>query len=218
MAAQIAKLPSRAPCEQALSRVVFNSGTPYQVAQFELDRLTNLRGLHNGGFVSGVQATFEVRYHNNIQRMPTPTEHIAIARVQAAMSIQDWHPDVIIKAFDDLDTIFLDGRLHGNVNLCWSDHRINYRYVPGSSRDLRNYNDVHAQTVSSQRQGLDALAASQHQEVEVKARGLTYTDIFPPGQCQIFLNAEYILGEGVPGIPSPWEWMWTTLMHEMCHA
>ena len=195
--------------KQALDRVVTDRGTPYQITDKDLEDLLVHPQQHAGLFVSEMQATKEIYNHNNLEREPTSHEVAAIARVHAALSIENWHPDVAIKTFHDLDTIFFNGRLRGNVCICWCDGRKRYQV---STQDLSNMIN------SNRMKSLDEPLASGQNKAIIVSLGVTYCDGYPPGQCRIKLNAGSILPKGKPGSLSSWAQMWAVLMHEMCHA
>lgn len=48
-------------------------------------------------------------------------ERIAYRSLKSALQIKESAPDLIIKAFKDLDTLFFLGRLHGNCLIRWRD-------------------------------------------------------------------------------------------------
>ena len=199
----------------AAEEVVIGRGTPYQVTEKDLEDLDGFPHNHSGHFVSEMQATRDIHDHNVAERKASPNEIAAIARVRAALSVDDWHPDVAIKAFHDLDLIFFDGHLRGNVCVCWSDNRINYRFIPGTSEDPKYTTDVIAKGMAS---GLHKFEHTVRQlpsgqkEVIVRSEGVTCWIGYPAGQCRIMLNADSVLGEG----ESPWQKMWAFLLHEMC--
>lgn len=60
---------------------------------------------------------------NDERRRPSSAERAAITNL--AYVVQDrtyrYHPDIIVKVFNDLDTVFFGGRLHGNVVVSWAN-------------------------------------------------------------------------------------------------
>ena len=201
--------------DRAAEEVVIGRGTIYQVTEKDIEDLEGFPQHHSGHFVSEMQATRDIHYHNGVNRKSSSAENAAIARVRAALSIDDWHPDVAIKAFHDLDLIFFDGHLRGNVCVCWSDNRINYRFIPGTSKDPKYTNDAIAKWMASELHKVEHTVRqlpSGQNEVIVRSEGVTCWIGYPAGQCRILLNADSILGEG----QSPWQKMWVFLLHEMC--
>lgn len=56
-------------------------------------------------------AAYQLVRHNRPMREPSPEEHDAIKRLRECVTVEDWEPDLVIKAFRDLDTVFFKGRL-----------------------------------------------------------------------------------------------------------
>lgn len=59
--------------------------------------------------------------HNRSGRRPPSKEVDAIRRLRKALKIVNWGPDLVIKAFQDLDTVFFRGVLVGNCLVKWRD-------------------------------------------------------------------------------------------------
>lgn len=159
-----------------------------------------------------MQATKEIYEHNDLEREPTPKEAAAIARLRAALSIEDWHPDVAIKTFHDMDIIFFAGRLQGNVCAHWADGPFTFRYVAQSVQDTKNF-DAYRRM-----EGVDEFVTSGKNEVAGTIWGRTWFDGCPPGKCRIALNATAILARNKSGRLTSWAQIWVVLLHEMCHA
>ena len=73
-------------------------------------------------FVSPRAAAREIHDHNRLSRAPSNAERRALIRLDAALDDahgDHWGPDLIIKAFCDLDTVFFNGRLRGHVSVAW---------------------------------------------------------------------------------------------------
>ena len=58
-----------------------------------------------------MMAAYQLVQHNRPGKQHSPEEHDAIERLRECLTIEDWGPDLIIKAFRDLDTVFFNGRL-----------------------------------------------------------------------------------------------------------
>ena len=60
---------------------------------------------------------------NDERRRPSFAEVAATSNL--AYVVHDrtyrYHPDIVVKAFNDLDTVFFGGRLHGNVIVSWAN-------------------------------------------------------------------------------------------------
>lgn len=168
---------------EALLGVSINRGTAYDVTQQELDALSVFSTTDSGPFISQSQATKEVVDYNQLSRKPSPVELAAIQRLHEALKEKDhlWSPDIVIKAFHDLDIIFFGGRLRNHVRFQW-------------------------------RSGEAFIA---HVQPEGFALGAT-TGTGRIGKMRIMLNAHNLLFRDV--IQKPWMQMWSTALHEMCHA
>ena len=73
-------------------------------------------------FISPRAAAQEVHDHNRLSRAPSNAERRALSRLDAALDNahgEHWGPDLIIKAFCDLDTVFFSGLLRGHVSIAW---------------------------------------------------------------------------------------------------
>ena len=56
-------------------------------------------------------AAYQLVRHNRFRKKHSNEEHDAIERLRECFTIEDWGPDLVIKAFRDLDTVFFKGRL-----------------------------------------------------------------------------------------------------------
>ena len=128
---------------EASKDVSLNSGCDYPCKQSDLDATGGLarqyflkdkieeRGLsrkewfahkNHGPFISARQAALDVFEHNTSRRKIRRVEQEAIARLSLAIAAGragSWGPDLIIKAFCDLDIVFFGGRLRGHVCVRW---------------------------------------------------------------------------------------------------
>ena len=62
-------------------------------------------------------------WQNDQRRTHSPAEHVAIANLQYLVRISAERrigPDIVVKAFADLDAVFFGGRLRGNVVVSWA--------------------------------------------------------------------------------------------------
>ena len=59
--------------------------------------------------------------HNRLEKELSSKEADAVKRLRKSLKIKDWGPDLIIKAFQDLDTLFFRGVLVGNCLVKWRD-------------------------------------------------------------------------------------------------
>lgn len=61
-----------------------------------------------------------------LRRAPTPKVEAALYRIKDALSLhmtpEEWYPDLILKAFDDLDLAFFGHKLAGRTRAKWAPH------------------------------------------------------------------------------------------------
>lgn len=101
-------------------------GTPYPTTQNGLhDTITpNLRPRRATDYVSANQASRQIAAHNALGRNLSRGEYDAIIRLENIVrdvfsNRIEWGPDLIIKAFIDLDRVFFLGLLRGHVHVEW---------------------------------------------------------------------------------------------------
>ena len=119
--------PSRAWLRSlALRQVARNRGTRYPTTQSGLhDTITpNPRPRRGTDYVSATQASRESQRHNALGRDLSRGEYDAIRRLEDFVldvfsGREVWAPDLIIKAFVDLDRVFFLGLLRGHVTVEW---------------------------------------------------------------------------------------------------
>ncbi len=108
--------------EQASYPIDARHGTPYPCRQRDLDIVRQHASRNEGPFVSQGQATLEVVNHNDPRRRLPSYEREAICRLSDALrdsARYDWGPDLVIKAFLDLDLVFFGGVLRSYVCVLW---------------------------------------------------------------------------------------------------
>ena len=66
-------------------------------------------------------STYQLVRHNRPHKDIPQEEADAIERLRDCLKIKNWGPDLIIKAFRDLDTVFFRGRVVGNCLVRWRD-------------------------------------------------------------------------------------------------
>ena len=100
-------------------------GSFYPCSQGELDfhRRGWFSRKNRGPFVGILEATEEVMVQNDERHRPSIAEIHAISNLGNVVRDRTYryHPDLVIKAFNDLDTVFFGGRLHGNVLVSWAN-------------------------------------------------------------------------------------------------
>ncbi|KAL9045516.1 MAG: hypothetical protein Q9214_001449 [Letrouitia sp. 1 TL-2023] len=118
--------------ELALAPISIHTGYPYPCRQEDLDSysIKKKKITHFGDFLRDIvfcwpsnidDAVREIEAYLDPKRPPSAKEQSAMDRLYKALCLEDgeWTPDVPIKAFRDLDTVFFQGRLCGNVKVGW---------------------------------------------------------------------------------------------------
>lgn len=106
----------------AFRSVHANRGTRYSCSQTDIDRATHLRGHDSGEYIGRNRADREIVDQNSLRRVPGRSEAAAVRRLTDAIrgcERHRWYPDLVIKAFLDLDKIFFCGRLRDIVKVVW---------------------------------------------------------------------------------------------------
>lgn len=96
-----------------------SQGTPYPCSQNDLDE--SIFGFYNPLEARRYpeEALVELESFFRPNSRISPEVEAAISHLQAALKIQDWKPDLIIKAFKDLDIVFFAGKLRGHTTFSW---------------------------------------------------------------------------------------------------
>ena len=92
------------------------------LAHNDIDRAQNFGANLSGQYISLIQSDRELHAQNHPNRTPGPSEAAAVRRLFDAISrcrTHGWGPDIVIKAFLDLDKIFFCGRLRDVVKIVW---------------------------------------------------------------------------------------------------
>lgn len=112
--------------ERADRRPLENHGTAYPCRQGDLDLIWKHQH-HNedAEYITPAEATAEL-----CDWLHDRSEPDALKRLQTGTSTR-WGPDLIIKAFKDLDRAFFKGTLMGNVRVVWKGHEDWDRRSPG---------------------------------------------------------------------------------------
>lgn len=114
--------PRRELYDAALRHVYSNRGTYYDISQNDIDRTTHPRGHNTAPYRSLQSIEDEIVAHNRLDRAPSRSETAAIHRLNDAIRWCEhnrWGPDIVIKAFLDLDKIFFCSRLRDLVKVVW---------------------------------------------------------------------------------------------------
>ena len=145
----------------AFNDVSLDTGTKYDFKQSDLDATGGLArrlfpddSYENQGpsrekwfvnkkgpqIITPRRATLDITRHNDLDRIPSESEEKAVERLSKAIDKGRkgcWGPDLIIKAFCDLDTVFFKGRLRGHVCVRWLPNWEKQSYITwGNTYDL----------------------------------------------------------------------------------
>ena len=130
----------------------------------------------------------------------------AIQRLRHIPRLQSWGPDIVYKAFDDLDLALFGGALRGGCKLRWTD----------SASFAEDHPDC---------EPMSGYATTCHELVSPDAVALPHEEVEPihwmekPYYCYISLNAtSHFLEPMDTRDRTRWDEMWGTLLHEMVHA
>ena len=170
-------------------------GTPYPVSHDILERtyrgpsdeeaLLTLNDNNTRLNRGHAKATFEREW----LWVETPEIMAAIARLQTLRTLPHWGPDIVFKAFNDIDIAFFDGWVGNYARLRWSTKE---------EESLQ-----HSWGLHKWRWG---------PLTDIESDPCTYS-------CEIILNSDLIFANNPsqPG-NTDWEEMWGTLIHEMVHV
>ena len=106
--------------EAARKPVRKNEGTPYPCEQRDLDGyLKHERDNSKARYITAIQATNELCDWLDHYKEPDASSLAALERLRDGIRLDPWGPDLVIKAFKDLDLAFFKGTLLGNVRVKW---------------------------------------------------------------------------------------------------
>ncbi|MCJ1268478.1 hypothetical protein MMC22_008366 [Lobaria immixta] len=101
-----------------------DKGTAYPCSQRDLDGYVKFyRTNKDIAYVSPNSGTNKLIIWLDINQKPDPESTAALERLGKGLKIRPWGPDLVIKAFKDLDTAFFMGTLTGNVLVRWKKVR-----------------------------------------------------------------------------------------------
>ena len=98
-----------------------DDGTPYPCKEEHLRQLRSLRHIHYPPLRSPDKACSDLIRH--LTAAPSPRVSAAIRRIGISLELRDWGPDLILKAFHDLDTAFFASTLGGRTTVQWKSDR-----------------------------------------------------------------------------------------------
>lgn len=148
-------MPSSERLRERLYRLAYepvrvDTGTAYECDPRHLAYYHRHPGPNRQRLVSGEQATLEIVRRNSDTRREEDVgrkEWEAMGRLseavkQAATTNSNWGPDLIVKMFADLDLVFFNGRLLGNVLVRWHDLDRNVLGVTTTGVGRRNQTSI----------------------------------------------------------------------------
>lgn len=97
-----------------------DEGTPYPCTQRDLDSYHKLeRDNSKARYIKPARAANELCDWLNHFKDPDASSMAALERLRSGIELEPWGPDLVIKAFKDLDLAFFKGTLQGNVRVKW---------------------------------------------------------------------------------------------------
>jgi hypothetical protein len=132
--------------EEARKPVRADQGTPYPCTQQDLDGY--IRHPHpnrDSQYISTVAATNELCAWLNHFHEPDASAMAALDRLKKGIQLKPWKPDLVIKAFKDLDLAFFNGTLTGNVRVKWMCCQEWWRFIGRKSYLGATAKEGHAQ-------------------------------------------------------------------------
>lgn len=128
-----------------------NQGTPYPCTQRDLDGyLKHERDNSKARYITPAEATNQLCDWLNHFKDPDASSLAALRRLRDGVQLNPWGPDLVIKAFKDLDLAFFRGTLLHNVRVKWmcrTEWTENLKSIIGSSKHFFGITleDAHAQ-------------------------------------------------------------------------
>jgi hypothetical protein len=117
---QVSSASRRHLYENARKPVREDQGTPYPCAQQDLDGyVQHHHSNRDARYVTPIAATNELCDWLNHFNEPDAASMAALERLKTGIKMRPWQPDLVIKAFKDLDLAFFKGTLTGNVRVKW---------------------------------------------------------------------------------------------------
>ena len=103
--------------------ITLDTGTPYGCTRQELRKtIRPRRRFHPVRTVSPQQAVNEIKACTSTTRTVTAKLEDAVRRLRGGLDrvkYRRWSPDLLVKMFADLDLVFFNGKLLGNVKVSW---------------------------------------------------------------------------------------------------
>lgn len=120
-------------------------GTPYPCEQGDLDECAHVPKGSPYSARLPKDVTLDLESFLDPYTSFDPTVQAAIVRLRTGLKINDWKPDIVLKAFYDLDIVFFNGKLRGQTTVTWRcvpwwneryGHRDGYRVAQGQAEYL----------------------------------------------------------------------------------
>ena len=98
-----------------------HEGTRYPCKEEDLRQLQRLRHVHYPRRRSPDKACSDLVRH--LTARPSSRVSAALRRIEISLELREWGPDLILKAFRDLDTAFFASTLSGRTTVKWKSDR-----------------------------------------------------------------------------------------------
>lgn len=105
------------------SKIYAEHGTPYSCTQATIDKLQDMNLLprtYPDIHMSIGEATRRLESAHRPGKSLNSGQKAALKRLQDLEKVGKYGPDIVLKIFNDLDTLLFQGVLNGNIYLCWS--------------------------------------------------------------------------------------------------
>ena len=129
--------------------------------------------------------------------------HTRLKRLDVIHAYNDWGPDVVYKAFEDINLVFFGGMLRNRVRIFW-----------------RTVDDMGAQkpNTPADKSHVPGMCVEWQRPLNFQAPGEDKVTRLGYGKMALVsLNAKLILLEPTEG-NTKWDNMWGVLLHELVHA
>ena len=189
-------------------------GTPYgpRTSEAILAQSHTLLGLYHGPWADNVlcypflvsdqsdaleEVTKALEYWTSGHSHFSSSRAEALDRLRGIRPDDHWGPDIIYKAFKDLDLIFFLGVLTGCTRLRWETANHWLMRPVG---------------------GLITMACTSHESREIWNPETGMMERFPVEWIRLNSNEHFLNLSRISGIEDSWYEMWGSLLHEMVHA
>ena len=212
--------------------LLVDCGTPYPCTQADLD---SYRHFFTGNYYfrpmsTGTAVDLLIDFLDPY-REPSPEVRGALRRLEAGINMKYKAPDIVIRAFRDLDTVFFGGNLSGKVlvfvsmflgvgvfddesvmsfQTCFTNMSLVYIFHGSWLCPARVMLTLEFLQWKGER------GVSAHLGTSAVMNVLGYARTETPGRASISLNSELLLKHRRPEMPEdPFELIWEVMLHEM---